>query len=644
MVDWPCMSSPNPNRGKTVVICNFPRFSGEIWLPFLWSQAKTFYENYGDRNEEWSWYPCYADIYSGEYSTEIKELLKDSNPDIFAISLYVWNYTIAHEIAAWVKQRWPKCIVISGGPHQYFKHNLNWFKEHRHLDASLPGDCYGEQCFMEILDNYDDANCTVDWRKVTDIYYPSKSRMVISNTKSMSKADRKIYPFTWSALDAQDKHLLEFADFQHDRFPESMLLSVLETTRGCPYGCTYCDWGGGVSTTVLQKSLENVKLDIDALMLFGLTYIYLADANFGIFGQRDVDIMQYITYKKIKTKQWFGVGFGGYAKTENKLKYIREILKIDIENNISMTKELKLSMQTLDDQVLKNIDRKNIPLDKQLEIYQPLASNTKLPLYVEMIMGLPGINLEKYYYELDVLGNHQLSVQWFEWILLPETPAYSQAYRKQFGIKTIIKQKGWAVWEDGSEREVVVACDSFTERDYMQMILSNSLYHLFVLGGYYKKTVSWIRSNHSIGHGQLIRDIYENFFDDNEVYPTWRKIVEDPAVPCVFNIGNVEVYGAYYFVARVFLDHEFANNLIGYLRSKYNVPADIILNEADLYINSINYGKTQWKNFYKIFYKKDISFQENDVHSMIGAFRTYIDAGSTMQGKKKLLGLFDVDN
>ena len=633
---------------KNIVICNFPRFSGEIWIPFLWAQAKTYYELYGSRTDEWNWHPCYADVYSSEYKEQIKELLKNSNPDIFAISLYVWNYTLAHEIAAWVKSIWPKCIVISGGPHQYFKHNINWFKEHPHLDASLPGDCYGEQCFLEVLDNYDDASATIDWNKITDMYYPSKSRMVLSNKISMSRAERKVYKFDWSSFDAQLEHLKDFANFQKRHFPNSMLLSVLETTRGCPYGCTYCDWGGGTSTTVLQKSLPTVKKDIDSLMHFDLTYIYLADANFGIFGQRDVDIMQYVAYQKIKTRQWFGVGFGGYAKTENKLEYIRDILAIDIDNNISMTKELKLSMQTLDDQVLENIDRKNIDLDKQLEVYTPLSQNKKLPLYVEMIMGLPGISLDKYYYELDVLGERHLSVQWFEWILLPETPAYANAYRQQYGIETIIKKKGWAVKEEGSEREVVVGCKSFTKWDYLQMILSNSLYHLFVLGGFQKNTVDWIRATHKLGYGQISRDIYENFFMQHEyknnVRARWKEILNDSDLPCVFDVNNQSVYGAYYFVALVFTDPIFANNLIEYLQSKYSVPADIILAEKNLNINADNYGKTVINGLYTVNYKKAISFQKDDVHSLIGAFRTYIDAGNTMRGRKKLFGLINVDN
>ena len=59
-------------------------------------------------------------------------------------------------------------------------------------------------------------------------------------------------------------------------------------------------------------------------------------------------------------------------------------------------------MQTLDSEILDNIDRKNIPLDKQLELFNPIAKNNKIPMYVEIIMGLPGMTLEKFYHELNV--------------------------------------------------------------------------------------------------------------------------------------------------------------------------------------------------------------------------------------------------
>lgn len=638
------MSLVNPNKKKTIVVCNFPKVSKEIWLPFLWAQAKTFYELYGQRVDEWNWYPCYADVYSRDHADKIKEVLRDANPDVFAISLYVWNYTIAHEIAAWVKQQWPDCIVISGGPHQYFKHDLNWFKNHPHLDASLPGDCYGEQCFLEVLDNYNDATKTINWQQVTDIYYPSKGRMVLSSKKTMSRADKKRYLFEWSAYKNQQNHIVEFVQYQHQIFPQSMLLGVLETTRGCPYGCTYCDWGGGTNTTVLQKSLLAIKHDIDVLMKLGLTYLYIADANFGIFGERDVAIIDYIACEKHRTHQCFNIGYGGYAKTENKLKYIKEILVTDILYGLSVTKELKLSMQTLDKEVLDNIDRKNISLDKQLEIFQPLAKNNKLPLFVELIIGLPGITLDKYYHELDVLGKNNLSINWYEWILLPETPAYVESYRQKYGIKTIIKKRGWVDWDYGSDREVVVACSSYTTDDYLQMLLSNSLYHLFVSGGYSKNIVSWITNNCQIAHGKLIRDIYENFLNHAEVIPTWEKIINDSDVPCVFPVCGHTVYGAYYFVAKVFLDRTFSDNLIAYLTTTYNVPESVVDRDIDLNINADNYGKTKWRNLYKFSYVKNARFSGDDVDVMISTLCTYNDPGNAMRGTKKLFGFINVDN
>jgi radical SAM superfamily enzyme YgiQ (UPF0313 family) len=444
-------------------------------------------------------------------------------------------------------------------------------------------------------------------------------------------------------MDIQLELLKEFVAYQQRHFPNSMLLSVIETTRGCPYGCTYCDWGGGTSTTVLQKTLSTVKKDIDALMNFDTTYLYIADANFGIFGERDVEIMQYITDSKIRTGRQFGLGFGGYAKTANKIEYIRDIMELDIKYNMSMAKEIKLSMQTLDDQVLKNIDRKNIPMAMQLEVLQPLAKNKKLPLYVEMIMGLPGITLDKYYYELDELGKHRLSVQWFEWILLPETPAYSREYRQQYGIGTITKTGGWGEAETGSEREVVVSCNSFTSTDYLQMLISNSIYHMFVLGGFYRDSVDWIKQQYNIGYGQITKTVYEEFFRKHKLYNQvkirWNDILSVEQEPCTFDVQGVDVYGAYYFVALCFSDKKFADELIQWMIINYQIPTKTVNQERDLQITKDNFGKTAWHGVIMFDYRKDIVLKDLGVQDMVNAHRAYVDAGNTKRGKKKLFGI-----
>ena len=630
---------------KTLVICNFPRFSTEIWLPHLWASAKTYYEQYGQRQSEWEWAPCTMDLYDSDYKDKIKELLLANPPTVFAISLYVWNYTLAHEMAKWVKTTWPECIVISGGPHQYFKHDLNWFKEHWYLDASLPGECYGELCFKELLDNYDDTTNTVKWNQVSDVKYASKSRNILSSTKSMSRSDKKSFEYNWSPIHTQLNELKQYAQNREQLMPKSMLLGILETTRGCPYGCTYCDWGGGTNTTVIQKDLAVVKQDIDAITEFDLTFLYIADANFGIFGQRDVDVMRYLVTRRKDQAQVFKTGYGGFAKTENRLEYIREILTLDVKNDLSLTKELKLSLQSLDEQVLKNIDRKNIDLDQQLEVYNPLAKDQQIPMYVEMIMGLPGLDLDKYYYELDVLGQNKLSVQWFEWILLPETPAYAQAYRTQYGIQTIHKYKGWACPEGHSDREVVVGCSSFTTDDYLQMLLSNSLYHLLVQGGFYKKTFTWINQP----YGKIIRDIYEEYFVKlcrdqlAHVQRRWQQILSDSDSCCTVEVAGEEVYMQWYFIMLAFTQpNEFSIPLINWIREKYHVPAQIIEQDQSLTLTLDNINKNIFKGYYSVDFRKEYGPINSNLQIIEGLFRTYTKSGYVMRGQKKLLGLINI--
>jgi putative methyltransferase len=631
-------------KKKTIVLCNFPRFNKEIWLPILWTQAKTYYEKHGKHVDEWFWHPAYFDVYSAEYTEEIKQKLLEAKPDIFAISLYVWNYQLSHEIAEWVKVQFPKCLIITGGPHQYFKHDINWFKNYPYIDASLPGECYGELAFQEILDNYD--NGKVDWKKVTDIRYPKgKTRQIATSPISMARSAKKYFDYNWAASAEQLHELKKYVDYQQKRFPRSHLLAMLETTRGCPYGCSYCDWGGGINTTVVKKDFETVIKDIDALANFHLHLLYICDANFGVFGDRDVNIVKYLVDARMSSGYEFQVLYGGFAKTENKLGYIKQIVELDVTNKLSHGDELKLSLQSIDPEVLRNIDRVNIPLEKQLAVFNPIAVNNRMPLYVEVIMGLPGMNLKKFYHECDVFGSHNLSMMWFHWILMPETPAYARSYQDKFGIKYLTKNNGWQQNEEISKYEVVVETNSYSSTDYLQMLLSTSLYNLFVQGGYYNDTISWITKKYNYGIGSIIRDIYEEYYlqDENckefrtQAFKDWDSVLHDQDRPCVFKIGDKIIYGGWYFIALAFLQNkQFTFNLEKWLQKTYHIPNSILKSDREKNIHSGNFGK---KNFSIVAtnYKKNID--GTTVDSMINLYRLYRHSGNIARGTRKLFGI-----
>lgn len=69
-------------------------------------------------------------------------------PDVFGGSCYIWNWTYTIELAKRVKERWPKCLVVLGGP-QVPNLEGGFFQEHPYVNVIVRGE--GEQPFAEVL-------------------------------------------------------------------------------------------------------------------------------------------------------------------------------------------------------------------------------------------------------------------------------------------------------------------------------------------------------------------------------------------------------------------------------------------------------------------------------------------------------------
>lgn len=629
---------------KNIVVYSPSRFDNEVWLPVLWAQAKTYYERNGKNVDTWNWAPCTADIYSDDLD-KVKITLGHIEPDVFAVSLYVWNYNIGHQIAQWVKQQWPKCVVVTGGPHQYFKYDDDWFVKHPYIDASLPGENSGELCLQQILDNVDDDN-NIDWNLVTDVCYPHKtSRHAVRSKKISAAKDKQNFDYNWSVFDSQFEYLKNFAMLAKTVDPSMKILSIIETTRGCPYGCTYCDWGGGINTKVLKKPIEVVKQDIDALCQLNLHYLYFADANFGIFGDRDVDILQYLADQRLASVQFFNIGYGGFAKTENRLSYIEKILKIDLKYQLSLLSEIKLSLQSLDPEVLKIIDRKNVSLVKQMAMLKKITPwYKKLPIYVELIYGLPGMTLEKFYKELDFLGTKKLSIQWYPWILLPEAPAYSREYRNKYQLKTLIKTSGWWTYENETNNlnEIVIESFSYNQDQYLEMLLSSGLYKLFVQGGYLQNFTQWLYRHQQIPLGQLIQSIYQEFLPTTEfldpVVDAWnQQILQDSTAGCFVELQNQNVYLVLYLVAIAFLHHkDFTLKLVEWAKKKYNCPDQVFDLDLKLAIHQDNFGQ-KTGGLIRYNYNKKFFNMEDGLQKMLLMFVQFAHSGHAIRGQRSFL-------
>jgi putative methyltransferase len=498
---------------KKKVVIYIPDSSSGIYLPLLWASCKSYYEIKGKRVDEYEWiHPRINYQFNDE---KLKEHLLEVKPDIFGISMYIWNDVQCLEMAKWVKEQFPQCLVISGGPQQYFKHEDDWFSKYPFLDASLDGGEYGELTVADILDNLREDN-TVAWSLVREVVYPSKDRKIIfKSKKTSSKLD---FFWDYSPYDMQKDVILECAR-EVLQF-ESHINGKLETTRGCPYSCAFCDWGGGIASKVIKKPVDKVQKDIDVIEAAECSYVFLCDANFGILRERDISIMQYIANKKKTNPDLFHLYFGGFAKSDNHTEVIKEILDLDARYNLTWDLSYKASVQSIHKDVLDNIRRSDISFEKHVYLAKYLKDNYNFSSYVECISGLPGITVDKWYTEINVFASHNMNICLYNWYLLPETPSYDKNYRKKIGMKTVNKYNNMQASNSTLRKsEVVVETFSYTKDDYKEMWIAFSIQRAFWATGLLEPVIKKILKTSNIGYGDFIKLVYRNFLRGNKAGP-----------------------------------------------------------------------------------------------------------------------------
>jgi hypothetical protein len=467
--------------------------------PILWPSAKTYCEKLGINNVNWI-LPIAETL---ENFDSITAEISKNPPDIFGVSLYVWNYEISIKVCKWVKENYPDCLVITGGPHQYWKEDPNWFKQLWFLDASLPSAVYGEIAIFDILSNY--KNKTINWNTVEQIVFPNSDRSISRSKKLTPKKD-----FKWNySLDEQKKLILDYKKHIDINFPNKTIFSNLETTRGCPYSCTFCDWGGGVAGKVILKDLEMVKKDIDLLLDLNIELIYITDANFGINKDRDVDIVRYIAQKKQKSVASIFpyLMYGGFAKSDKHFQFIKEILTIEAENNLSY--KYKQSQQSFHEEILDNIKRTDIRAEEHKEISNFLQKKYSYDSEVELIIGLPGSTLDLWCKEFDYPFENNILATVYEWVLLPEAESYSSKYKKDYGIGVSSK-----IFDDeyNYPKEIVVETYSYTREDYISFIIIYNIYNVFARGGFYNSSIKDILDSNKYKFSDIIMKFYKEVY------------------------------------------------------------------------------------------------------------------------------------
>ena len=343
----------------------------------------------------------------------VEDVLRSiQSPNIIAFSNYFWNYQYNLRIASVMKRTYPDCTIIFGG-HQVPK-DTSWLKENPYIDILIFGE--GEIPFYQILKHFITGAGLDD---IPNLAFRGQNDTILQTQRKFVGVSDYPSPYTTGVFD----HLLNI--------PQGLEFNaLLETNRGCPYHCSFCDWCS-YDVPIRLFSMEKVKSDLTWIAENQIKYCMCVDSNFGL-EPRDEAIAVFAA--ELKKRTGFPERFGAcYAK--NKTDRIFRINKV--LNDVGMSKGVSLAFQSMSESVLKNVSRSNMNkenLAKQLAKYHEAG----IPTYTELILGLPGETYESFcrgICELLELGQHD-SIHVFRCEVYPNSDLADKRYVEKFGIRT----------------------------------------------------------------------------------------------------------------------------------------------------------------------------------------------------------------
>lgn len=378
----------------------------------------------GDELERWT-----AEQWPGPVLARAEAAVDAGLQPVFGFSCYTWNVAEFVAIARRVKSTLPAALVVAGGPHVQRAQD---FLYEDGFDVIVLGE--GEETFTELLD----CGSRADWANLRGIAYLDDAGEVV---RTPARARATVLDSFPTALD----HVpLRDAD------GEPLYKQVAyETSRGCPYRCSFCEWGtGAIGTKMYQFSLPRIRADLERLVQGGVEDIWLCDSNFGALRE---DVAKTELVIELRDRYGLPRSFAtSWSKNHN--RRVQDMVRLLHDNGL--LSHYHLALQTLTPLALELSHRTNMRANDYEPIVKSLAEDG-IPVAAELIWGLPGDTLDEFEANLGHLLTIFPNINIFGYTLLPGTEFYER--REEYALETIPvagygKAKG----------EYVVGCHTFT--------------------------------------------------------------------------------------------------------------------------------------------------------------------------------------
>jgi len=402
-----------------------------------------------------------VDITLFKYIDDLEKAIFESPPDILGLSNYCWCQNVSQEMFTLFKEKNPNGLQIWGGPNFPIDapSQKKFFEKYKFFDIYVPID--GEVGFSNIVGKILQSN-SKEIRN--DVLQSPLDGCIIRNPEN-----RLLYSLGDTRIKILDDIPSPYLTGLVDKFFDDDLIPMIQTNRGCPFSCTFCTDGRDAVNMVNRFSKERTKLELDYIanhVKKNVHSMFISDLNFGMI-PGDLETCEFI--KNIQEKYDYPHKLLTTTGKNNKKKIIESI------KSLSSSLSLFMSVQSMNDQVLKNIKRDNISKEVMLEL-APVIKENKMNTMAEIILGLPGETYQSHLETIRELISAKLDdVVSYTCMLLPgsEMATPEQQSKWKFKTKFRILPMDFAKLRSGKNiceiEEVVVGSKDLSFDDYVKL-------------------------------------------------------------------------------------------------------------------------------------------------------------------------------
>lgn len=431
------------------------------------------------------------DISLFKFPSDLDRALRRSQPQVMCFANYVWNARLTYKFAEHIKRSFPGVVIVYGGPDFPIPRD-----EREEYLATRPAvDFYikwdGEHAFHALLQSLMDHG--FDTARMKSIGVSGPNVCYLEGDRYVEGPDQRVE----NLMTVPSPYLMGLMD----EFFDHPIMPAIETIRGCPYFCTFCNDGSPLRSKIYKKTTDFVRDELEyiAARATKSNQLVIVDLNFGMY-QEDLETANVITDLRARYS-WPDRIQGSMGKSQPS-----RLLEVTNRINAGNAGVIKLgsSLQSTDAHVLTVIKRKNLSIPQLLEMRRDKRSHSNLQDYTELIIPLPGETVTKHMQSLrdvvDVLQMNNVDVHQLTMLRGSEMAIRSQ--RKEFGfdIRHRLFVGCLGVYEIGEEttacaevEEMVVATSTMSFEDYLECRVMDFLVKVFIDNDPFKEVFGIVR-------------------------------------------------------------------------------------------------------------------------------------------------------